>query len=195
MSFRSFFRFLYQRDVLIICFAHTTLFAAFGVFEILFPLYAKEYLLLTTSIIGILFAAKGLPNVLIRIPIGSLSDKIGRFKPFLFSLLLGLLALFLIPNMTNLVIIALLMGIYGTSWGARAPITPAFLADKIKSSDATIASSLTFLTANLGIVLGSFIAGSATLFLPLPTILKASPILVIPGILAILFFRAKQKIL
>ncbi|MCZ2845660.1 MAG: MFS transporter [Candidatus Bathyarchaeota archaeon] len=189
ISFRTSFKILSQKNILVIFFIQMTFYIATGTFDTLFPIYAKESLLLTASAISILYAARGLPNSIIRFPIGSLSDKIGRIKPIIISNTLAFIAIFLISDVTNIITISILMGIYGAAWGARIPSTAALLTDNVKSSDINIASSLLWLSSILGMGIGSMFAASSTLMLPLPIILKASSISILLGSFALLFIR------
>ncbi|MCW4032735.1 MAG: MFS transporter [Candidatus Bathyarchaeota archaeon] len=191
-SFKTFVtmrRILLLRNVFIICFVQLSFYIATGVFDTLFPIYARESLWLTASTISLLYAARGLPNSIIRIPIGALTDRIGRLAPIIISHSLAFLAIFLIPDMKEIWILALLMGIYGVGWGARIPSSAAFLADNVKSDEINIASSLLWLNAFLGMTLGSLLAGSTTLILPIPTILKISSFFIILGILSLYFIK------
>jgi len=191
-SFKTFVtmrRILLLRNVFIICFVQLSFYMATGVFDTLFPIYARESLWLTASTISLLYAARGLPNSIIRIPIGALTDRIGRLAPIIISHSLAFLAIFLIPDMKEIWILALLMGIYGVGWGARIPSSAAFLADNVKSDEINIASSLLWVNAFLGMTLGSLLAGSTTLILTIPTILKISSLFIILGILSLYFVK------
>ncbi len=189
ISFRASFKILTHRNVLSIFFIQMTFYITTGTFDTLFPIYAKESLLLAASAISILFAARGLPNAIIRFPMGSLSDKIGRIKPIIISNLLAFIAIFLISDITNIIAIAILMGIYGAAWGARIPSTAALLADNVKSNDVNIASSLLWLSSILGMGIGSLFVASSTLIMPLPIILKVSSISILLGTFALLLIR------
>jgi predicted MFS family arabinose efflux permease len=191
---KSILRILRLRNVLVICIAQICYFTATGSFYTLFAIHAKENLLLATSAISILFVISGIPNTLIRIPIGNLSDKIGRKKPLLFGYTLAFFALFSIPHITTIFFIALLMGVYGVAWGTRTAPTAALMSDSVKSKDINLASTLIWLTSDIGIALGSFWAGYATLIFKIPTILKITSLSVIPGIIIILFLKERSSI-
>jgi len=191
LSFKSILRILKKRNILTICFIQTTFYITTGTFDTLFPIYAKESLWLAVSSISILYAVRGFPNFLIRMPVGSLSDKIGRFKPIIIAHMLAFFAIFLIPDMKNMLFISLLMGIYGAAWGARIPPIAALLSDKVRTSEINLASSLLWLTSLVGMVIGSSIATS-TLIIPLSIIIKASSAFLLIGILALLFVQ-KEK--
>ena len=188
-SLRAMYRILLSRNVFIICFVQLSFYITTGVFDTIFPIYAEEGLWLTASIISVLYAARGLPNFLIRIPIGALLDKVGRLKPIIISHSLAFLAIFLMSNMNNVLILALLMGVYGAAWGAKTPSSAAFLADNIKSEDINVASSLLWVNAFLGMTLGSLFAGSTTLILQMSIILKISSFFILLGILSLLFVK------
>ena len=65
----SLFKIFKSRNILIISYAQIAYFITTGFFGTLFPIYAKETLWFSTTIISILFAIRGLPNALVRIPI------------------------------------------------------------------------------------------------------------------------------
>jgi MFS family permease len=193
VTFSTSFRILCQKSVLTIFFVQMTFYIATGTFDTLFPIYAKESLLLAVSAISILYAVRGLPNSIIRIPMGSLSDRIGRIKPIVISHLLAFIAIFFISDITNIIIISIMMGIYGAAWGARIPSTAALLADNLKSNDVNFASSFIWLSSILGMVIGSLIAASSTFIMPLPIILKVSSISILLGVFPLFFIKEGKK--
>jgi MFS family permease len=140
-----------------------------------------------------LFVISGIPNTLIRIPIGNLSDRIGRKMPLIFGYTLAFFALFSIPHMTSIFLIALLMGVYGIAWGSRTAPTAALMSDSVKSKDINLASALLWLTSDIGMALGSFWAGYATIILEIPIILKITSLSLIPGIIIILFLKERSS--
>jgi MFS family permease len=183
------FKIFRSRNIFIICYAQITFFIATGFFGTLFPIYAKETLLYTTATISILFAIRGLPNALVRIPIGTLSDKIGRQKPLIFGYSLTFFALFLIPFISDIIIIAILMAVYGVAWGIRTAPTAAFMGDNVKSTDINLASALIWLTSDIGLALGSFIGGSSATIMGIPTILKIASLSVFSAIIVLFFIK------
>jgi DHA1 family multidrug resistance protein-like MFS transporter len=179
---KSLLRVIRSRNIFAICCAQIAFFIASGVFRTLFSIYAEEYLWLTASTISILFAIRGVPNAIVRIPIGSLSVRIGRQKPLILGFALCFLALFLIPQLSSIAIIGFLMAIYGVAWGIRTAPTAALMGDNVKSADINIASALIWLTSDVGTAVGSFIAGYATLFLEISNILMISSLSLLGGI-------------
>ncbi len=185
----SLFKIFKSRNIFVICYAQITYFIATGFFGTLFPIYAKETLLFSTATISILFAIRGLPNALVRIPIGTLSDKIGRQKPLIFGYSLVFFALFFIPFISDIIILAILMAIYGLAWGIRTAPTAAFMGDNVKSTDINLASALIWLTSDIGLASGSFIGGSFATIMEIPKILKISSFSVFSAILVLPFIK------
>jgi len=88
-----------------------------AIYATLFSIYAQERLMLSASLISILFTARGGMNALVRIPTGKLSDKIGRKKPLIIAYLLYALP-FLVDSLTaNYIFLFLAMASYGAGWG------------------------------------------------------------------------------
>lgn len=81
------------------------------------------------------------------------------------------------------------MGIYGAAWGSRTAPTAAIMGDNVRSKDINLASALIWLTSDIGLALGSLLAGYATLIYSIPMILKISAISILPGILVLLFLK------
>jgi len=185
----SLFKIFKSRNIFVICYAQITYFIATGFFGTLFPIYAKETLWFTTTTISILYAIRALPNALVRIPVGTLSDKIGRQNPLIFGYSLAFVAFFSIPFISDIIIIAILMAIYGVAWGIRTAPTAAFMGDNVKSTDINLASALIWLTSDIGLALGSFIGGSFATIMEIPTLLKISSFSVFSAILVLLFIK------
>lgn len=185
-DFSSLKRILLQRNIVMLSASSVTFFVALGAFETMFPVYAKEDLELKSFQVSLLFAARGIPNALSRIPSGAWSDKVGRRIPLLFSYSLTCLALFLISMVSNVYILMLLIGLYGLAWGARTAPSAALYSDNVLPVDTGVVSTLIWLTSDIAMAVGSGLAGALSLILPTPMILSVTAVLVLPGLLGIL---------
>lgn len=179
-------RILLQRNVVILSASSVTFFIALGAFETMFPVYAKVDLGLKSFQVSLLFAARGIPNALSRIPSGSWSDKVGRRIPLIFSYSFTCLALFLISIVSDVYILMLLIGLYGLAWGARTAPSAALYSDNVLPVDTGAVSTLIWLTSDIAMAVGSGLAGALSLILPTPMILRVTAVLVLPGLLGIL---------
>jgi len=184
-GFSSLKRIVLQRNILILSASSVSFFIALGAFETMFPVYAKEDLRLESFQISLLFVARGVPNALSRIPAGTLSDKVGRRVPLIFSYTLTALALFLISTVSNIYLLVLLIGLYGLAWGARTAPSAALYSDNVLPADTALISTIMWLTSDIAMALGSGLAGTLTLMFPTPLIFRISSILVFLGLLGI----------
>lgn len=89
------------RNVIALCGARIAFALSMGVFSTIFPVYAESKLGFTPSLISIFFSIRGLTNVLIRMPAGRLSDKIGRRKPFIFAYIIAIIVFTLLAYTEN----------------------------------------------------------------------------------------------
>ncbi|MEM3003718.1 MAG: MFS transporter [Candidatus Bathyarchaeia archaeon] len=182
-------RILFQRNIAILSASSVTFFIALGAFETMFPVYAKDDLQLRSFQVSLLFAARGIPNAVSRIPSGAWSDKVGRRLPLILSYSMTCLALFLISMVNDLFPLMLLIGLYGLAWGARTAPSAALYSDNVSPVDIGMVSTLIWLTSDIAMAAGSSLAGALSLMLPTPMILRVAAALVFLGLLGILMIR------
>jgi MFS family permease len=134
-------------------------FAAIVPFVII-PLYARTYLGATlfqaSIIIGTLFGVTSISSVIM----GSLSDEIGRRKPFLIMSMLGSAVIFLvIPLMGSSLHLILLMAVFGFISAGFVPCIMGMVSEI--SSKTEKGKNLGYLntTTSLGWAVGSFLSG------------------------------------
>lgn len=176
---------LRSRNVLILSFARVTFSISSGIFVTLFSVYALEELFLAPSLIGVLFAMRGVTNTLIRTPVGRVSDKAGRKKPLLFAFISLALVFILLSEAKSFFLLVFAMGIYGVAWGVRAVCDWALLIDSVSSDERSLAIAYLGTMHPIGEAIGSLVAGAASLIFPIPTIFKISALIVFPGILVV----------
>ncbi|MFW9847176.1 MAG: MFS transporter, partial [Candidatus Thorarchaeota archaeon] len=182
-------RIVSQRNIILLSASSVTFFIALGTFETIFPVYAKGELGLMSYQISLLFAARGIPNAISRIPIGNLSDKIGRRIPLVFAYGLSCIALYLISVTTNVLFLVLIIGLYGLAWGARTAPSAALYSDNTLLQDTALVSTILWLTADIALALGSSLAGTLSLFIPTPYIFRIVSIIVLIGLFGILLIN------
>jgi MFS family permease len=182
-------RVLFQRNILLLSASSVTFFIALGAFETMFPVYANEDLGLRSFQVSLLFAARGIPNSLSRIPAGNLSDRVGRRVPLIFSYTLTGVALLLVSMVENVYLLLFLVGLYGLAWGARTAPSAALYSDNVLPVDTGLVSTLIWLTSDIGMALGSGLAGAMAVMLPTQLILRTASVLVLAGLLGILLIE------
>ncbi len=102
-----------------------------GAIEFLLPIFLSQAKM-SVTFISILFAIISILSITLDIPIGKLSDIIGRKKLILYSMIVSAIALFILYKFTStfaFVLSAILIGVaYGLNW---SPLL-AFVGDKTK---------------------------------------------------------------
>jgi len=159
------------KNVIALCSARVAFSLSMGIFSTIFPVYAKDILGLTPSLISLLFSFRGLTNVLIRMPAGRLSDKIGRRKPFLLAYVIIIIVFILLTYTENFTYLMIVMALYGVGWGMRVAPSTALLSESVASKDRTLALA-TFMTMfDVGSTMGALLAGFTATFLSPPTLM------------------------
>ncbi len=158
-----------------------------GLFMILpvLSLFAGQFENATPTMIGLAMSVYGLPQVLLQIPFGLLSDKFGRKK----MIILGLILFFIGSVIAALssTIIGLLIGRSLQGAGAISAVIMALVADLTQEAHrtkamATIGASIG-LSFGMGIILGPILAN----FGGVPTVFWGTAFLTLLAIVAIIY--------
>jgi MFS family permease len=157
------------------------------VFSTIFPIYAEQNLMLSTSMISLLFAVQGAANMLVRLPVGILSDRIGRKGLYIMASLCPMIAFIIASSTRYTWLILVMMVIYGVGWGMGAVLSSAIVTDSISSRVRGMAMSLYYTSIGIGKSLGSLTISSLISLLPLSSVFQFLPLLsfvdVIPALL------------
>jgi len=180
-----------SREVLILSYLRLTFSFTNAFFITIFPLYASQSLLLSSSLIAILFGVKGVTNMVFRLPSGKISDRIGRRTPLFLSYLLLALTYLIISESKDFYVLSLAMAIYGLAHGMRAVTEWALLGDSIPSEVSGVASAYLSTMFNVGGALGATASGALSLILPTSSIFKIASLIVFPG--AFVPFLTRKK--
>ena len=168
---RQLFALLKKRRIVVLLAVTVLFFSCEGFFSTLFPVYGQEVLHLSPSAISILFAFFGGVNASSRIPVGRLSDDIGRKAPLLLAYGLSAFAFIVLARATRFPFLALGMVIYGVAWGMRVPPSSALLADSLAPHELPVAMACLWMAADLGFSIGAAFAGPFGSITSLSTIL------------------------
>lgn len=186
----SIYRVLRIKNVLAMYYAQIAFAISFGIFTILFSIYAEGSLRMAPSVIALLFSVRGFTNLLIRFPAGRVSDRIGRKRLVIISHAIIVVIFFLLPFVRDLVFLGLLVALYGVGWGMRVAPDAALVSESVTSSDRPIALAILMTTFDVGIVLGSLMVGVFTIYLSISDLfLLCAPILLSGLLVLVLFTR------
>jgi DHA1 family multidrug resistance protein-like MFS transporter len=136
----------------------TLFFMRTGVRSMLVPLFAANNLGLNSSDIGLVLTLAGITTAVTMVPMGSLSDKIGRRNPLIVCLLLTAATTLWIPYTSNLLLLALSMAAYGAVIGLSGPIA-AFVTDVSPPDKLELSMSLYRMISDIGFMGGPLLLG------------------------------------
>jgi MFS family permease len=183
-------RILRNRNFASICFARIAFSFSMGVFSTIFPVFASEGLGLTASAISLLFTFRGVTNMVIRIPAGRLSDRIGRRKPFIIAYAIVISAYAILAYTKNFSLLVITMALFGVGWGMRIAPSMALVSESVGDEDRTLTLSVFMTMFDLGSTLGSLLVGlTGALLSPQTLLLICAPVMAAALIVFILFSR------
>jgi predicted MFS family arabinose efflux permease len=125
-------------------------------------------------------------------PVGRLSDRIGRKRPLLFAFIILTLVFFLLSEVGGTVMIGVAMLLYGLAHGTRAVSEWAFLGDVVPERDRSLANSYFSSVFSLGVALGASISGSAAMYISTPMIMRVAAIFIGSSIFVIAFTKSEN---
>ena len=144
---------------LLVTFAVFTMFLLrTGVRTTLVPLFAANNLGLTASAIGLVLTVGGITTALTIVPMGSISDRIGRKIPLALCLVLTAVVVLLIPFSTDLLTLSVAVAIYGAVIGLSGP-GAAYVTDVSPEDKLEISMGLYRMISDFGFVVGPLLLG------------------------------------
>jgi len=182
-----------SKNILILSYLRVAFSFTNAFFVTLFAVYASDDLLLTSSSIALLFGAKGIMNMVSRVPSGKLADKIGTQQPLLAAFGILTAAYFLISETESIPLLFVAMGAYGAAHGMRAVIEWASLRENVPSRISNLATAYLSTVFNVGDALGSVVCGALSLVLTFRDIFKLASFIVASGVVAALLIRPAEK--
>ncbi|MBN1317138.1 MAG: MFS transporter [Anaerolineales bacterium] len=122
------------------------------------PLYAQSLGASMTEV-GIIVGAYGVTQLLFRLPLGLMQDRLGRRKNFILvgilCVILGTLGLFYSRSSANLLISRAVLGVAAANWVALTLL----FSNHFKSGQETWSISMVVFISNLAIILSTFSGG------------------------------------
>ncbi len=152
---------LLKRKGLIV--AYCSIFAqyfTFGGVVTLLPLYVKG-LGMEAFHVGMLLATFAIMFIIIQLPSGALSDKIGRLVPTIGGLSLGVVSLVILPSLTAFPLLAMAMALYGIAYGMLFPSISALIADHTIPEERGLATGIFHALLTAGVAIGAPVIGWA----------------------------------
>jgi DHA1 family multidrug resistance protein-like MFS transporter len=160
-----------------------------GVRSTLVPLFAANNLGLDPSFIGGILTVAGITTAATMVPMGGLSDRIGRRNPLVLCLLLSALITVWIPSSNNLIDLTINMAIYGAIIGLSGPIA-AYITDVSPQNKLEVSMGLYRMISDVGFIVGPLFLGYLADITATPVVGEAHS-----GLISMLPFAAASIIL
>jgi DHA1 family multidrug resistance protein-like MFS transporter len=129
-----------------------------GVRSTLVPLFAGSNLSLDPGSIGVVLTIAGITTAATMVPMGGLSDRIGRRNPLVLCLFLSSLITVCIPFSGDLFDLCISMAIYGAIVGLSGPIA-AFVTDVSPQDKLEVSMGLYRMISDMGFIIGPLFLG------------------------------------
>lgn len=174
-----------QRNVIILSIIRALYAMSNRLFSALFAIYAVQQLTLTPSVIALLFSAIGFSNMVIKLPAGVISDRLGRKK--VLSVTFGIIVLdyIALAYVKDIIPLGIAVTAFGACWGIRAVTEWSFLSSTIPPETKTMMISYMESFWDIGATAGNFLAGAFTEIFPFSTIFLIAALINIPALPAI----------
>jgi MFS family permease len=130
----------------------------FGGVVTLLPLHIKN-LGMEAVHVGMLLATFAVTFIILQIPVGNLSDRMGRLGPTAVGLALGIMALVLMPSVTAFAWLVVIMALYGVAYGTIFPSISAMVTDHTSSRERGMATGVFHALLTAGVAVGAPVMG------------------------------------
>lgn len=141
--------------------AYSAIFAqyfTFGGVVTLLPLHIRN-LGMEAFHVGILLATFAIMFIILQLPLGTLSDRVGRLGPTAAGLSLGIIALVVMPFMTAFPLLVAVMVVYGGAYGTIFPSISAMVTDQTTPEERGTATGVFHAMLTAGVAIGAPVMG------------------------------------
>ena len=184
---------LNEKDVRLLAVVRAFYSLSSSIFTTLFPIWAVSDLMLTSSMVALLFSVIGFANIVIRIPIGKLADRVGAKRVLFLTFIMIIIDYVVIAHSGNLYILCLGLLGYGAFSGIRAVSEWTHLVSVVDPERKSLSMSFLFNCWDVGAMVGSVLAGYLTIFLPYQTMFLLTALINVPNVLAIKAMKNVQR--
>ena len=165
--------------------SYTTIFAqyfAFGAIATLLPLYVKDFNM-TAFHVGMLLAVFTLLFIIIQVPSGRISDRVGRVVPTIIGLSLAIVGLVAMPSFHTFVLLAIPMAVYGLGYGLFFPSVSASVADHALPEERGMATGIFYAALTAGVAIGAPLMGWIGQEFSVRLAMTLAPVFMVPAII------------
>ena len=178
-----------SREILVLSYLRLVFSFTNAFFITFFAIHAEENLILSSSLIALLFGIKGAADMISRMPSGKLTDKIGYKYPIIIAFVTLTVAFLVFSDTNNLYLLTLAMVLYGAAHGTRAVAEWSMLGDYAPFEARNVATAYLSTIFNVGAAFGAVVAGALTILIDIPSIFKLASIIIFSGAIVVTLQR------
>ncbi|MCJ7817260.1 MAG: MFS transporter, partial [Candidatus Thorarchaeota archaeon] len=165
----------------------------YGFFATYFIIHAEKTILLAPFLIAFLMGIRGAVDMVLRIPVGHLVDRIDT-KYFIFagfSILAFVYQLLAITS--DFYILVILMILFGVALGLRVVSEWTMVANESPEGHRNVVAAYLSTMFNIGSGFGAVLGGFLATFMIIPDLFRIASGLMIIGMIIVLFIKKKEK--
>ena len=181
------------KDVRLLAIVRSSYSLSNSIFLTLFPVWAVTDIQLSSSMVALMFAVIGFADVVVRIPIGKLADKVGAKRIMFLTYILIIIDYAMVAYTRNFYLLSVWLFCYGALSGIRAVLEWTHLVSVVNPESKSLSMSFLFNCWDIGAMVGSILAGYLTIFLPYQTLLLLTALINVHNIPAIKAMKNVQK--
>ena len=183
---------LRDRTIAILSTVRTFYFISNAIFMALFSVHAVEHLMLSPSLVALLFSTQGFVNSFIKFPAGRLADSFGRERMLVLTYAIIILDYVGIAYVNDLSGLFVLLAVFGGCWGTRAVVEWSLLTTLVRRETKSMSVSYLENFSFVGSTLGSALAGLAASVMPFSSIFLLAALVNVPALLCASFMKKTQ---
>jgi len=159
-SWRKVKELLSRKGLIIPFFTIFAQYFSFGGVVTLLPIYLKG-MGMEAFHVGISLAVFAVLFIILQMPAGTLSDRVGRAGLITVGLTLGVISLVLLPWMTVFPLLLVVMALYGAAYGMIFPAASAMVADRTTATERGLGTGIFHALLTAGVAIGAPVVGWA----------------------------------
>lgn len=136
---------------------------SFGSVVTILPVYIRQFGMESFHV-GMMLAAFAVMFIIVQVPVGNLADRSGRRTLSSMGIVLGVIALALLPFFQTFALLAVCTSVYGVAYGMIFPSVTAMLTDVTSEKERGLATGLFHALLTAGVAVGAPVMGWVSTF-------------------------------
>ncbi len=184
---------LRSRDMLLLSYLRLAYAITYAFFITFFIIHAENSLLIPAALVALLFGVRSATDMAVRLPVGKMLNRTD-YRWCIVVAFFSLSAIYyLISEMTDFIVLAVLMAMFGVMIGLRVVAEYTMLAEHSEPGARSVSAAYLSTMFNIGSGFGSVVAGILATILGIPSIFKIAAVLMVTAAIAALAITRDTK--